>query len=49
MFKLCSKDFKAQMKSFAEDLPWEKFKCWPPKDYDQYDIYNTEECWIKEG
>ena len=26
------------MKSFAEDLPWEKFKSWPPEDYDQYDI-----------
>ena len=39
--QLCRKDFKTKMKSSAEDLPWEKFKSWPPEDYDQYDI--TEE------
>ena len=32
-----SNDFKAQLKSFSEDLPWEKFKSWPPEDYDQFD------------
>ena len=36
--QLCSKDFKTHIKSLAEDLPWEKFKSWPPEDYDQYDI-----------
>ena len=35
--QLCSNNFKAQLKSFSEDLPWEKFKSWPPEDYDQFD------------
>ena len=36
--QLSREDFMSNMKRNPEDLPWEKFKTWPPEDYEQFDI-----------
>ena len=36
--QLSNKDFPSNMKSSQENLPWDKYKSWPPEDYDRYNI-----------